>query len=505
MPKDDKDGENHKDSPNAKRVGPYEKVSLATSKKLLEKLTLEFEKTKSFRKALETVSELEEAKQAVESTAEVVIRPRDFLELFSTEADLDGGFTDVSYFVRSSDRNADVQVFWRDLSRRSPDAEEGQPAREELCSIPVFELRKFVAGRARVFEWNPESRQWQSRRASEIQAGMTLLVPTDCGGYSDSLGWTGVATDRPSELPVLRPPADAFDADALSSAMSWLPLKDHLEDVRAEAEYLTEPLLDDDAIRQAITIAAYWHDVGKALDRWQQSALNTTSTEREKLQQALSDTQIAEHHPLLTTWETNWEPPDTNTLWAKFPNIRYTILNSGLDQQQQRRLLQRLSVSFQPGLRHEAASALAAWTAWQSGDQTLSALAVYLIACHHGKVRTMMRRTRRGNQVFGLVNSDHLQKIDDGFAFSHDLSFDCTQLGGSGVWDESQLTFTLSSPSWTQVIAELLQVPAATTGAMISTREPSGLGPIKLAYYEAIICAADIRASSQPGKGQHDA
>ena len=197
MPKDDKDRENHKNSPNAKRVGPYDKSELQSSSKLIQQLAKLQSDGTEFKDALAKVSQTDTARAAVEVKIDSLIRPRDFLELFGTEPDLAGGFTDVSYFVRSSDRNADVQVFWREVDG-VPSSDEGQPKRDELCNVPVYELQRFVGGRCRAFEWDTETGRWESRSRSQARPGMTLLFDRASGGYRDDIGWTGNARDKPS-------------------------------------------------------------------------------------------------------------------------------------------------------------------------------------------------------------------------------------------------------------------------------------------------------------------
>ena len=60
-------------------------------------------------------------------------------------------------------------------------------------------------------------------------------------------------------------------------------------------------------------------------------------------------------------------------------------------------------VQFRPGLRHEMASALAMWRRYRDGAAAYPALAVYLAATHHGKVRTVLRSTNgEGDDVFGV-------------------------------------------------------------------------------------------------------
>src|SRR5207237_3236033 len=89
--------------------------------------------------------------------------------------------------------------------------------------------------------------------------------------------------------------------------------------------------------------------------------------------------------------------------WAKFPDVREMPGRDRLTTERWSDLQRALYVRFRPGFRHEAISALAAWEAWQQGDDSqLTGLAVYLIASHHGKVRTVLRATGRRDAVFGV-------------------------------------------------------------------------------------------------------
>ena len=149
MPKAD-DSNKGDASPNAKRVGPYEKRALDAAKKLLEAVIAKQTGELAYRDALDAVLATKESQDTMRIEPEVVIRPDDFFELFSTEPDLAGGFTNVSQFVRDQDRNVDVHVFWRDFDpAKVKQPNESAPVREELCSVPFFEFRQFV-GNARV-------------------------------------------------------------------------------------------------------------------------------------------------------------------------------------------------------------------------------------------------------------------------------------------------------------------------------------------------------------------
>ncbi len=502
-PKEDKDRENHKDSPNAKRIGPYEKTALKIAEDLIRQVVQRQQNGVAYRTALEEVSRSEKARKAIEVVPDVVIRPNDFFELFGTEADMSGGFTDVSQFVRSADRNVDLQVFWRELKNSSPAADESWPLRVELCSLPVYELRRLVGGKFPAYEWNPESRAWESRRSKEIQPGMTLLLPLTNGCYSDQLGWTGLRTNRPSVMMDEGVAAESAEADCDSLGRDWVSLFDHLADAKAEAALLANNLSLQEACANALAIAARRHDWGKSVGRWQEAAIKSIKAVRAKIETAIEYEELPEVLELLEAWLLRWTKAPSNENWAKFPNIRDAIRDSGLELKKRILLGKTLVAAFRPEMRHEAASALAAWDQWRSGDNELSALAVYLIACHHGKVRTVMRKTRGSSEAFGLSGSDRVQPVNDELNSERLLNFDCCRFGASGSWNDTKTVFEMSSPSWIQMVHELLGsefgVPQTGSG-VIPDGEPKSLGPIVLSYLEALICVADIRASQKPGR-----
>lgn len=113
MPGKSEEKDNEKGAPNEKRVGPYLQTDLDLAHKLLAAVEAGLADGKGYREALDAVLATAESRTALEVEYEAVIRPHDFLELFETEPDLAGGFTDVSRYIRNQDRNVDAHVFWR--------------------------------------------------------------------------------------------------------------------------------------------------------------------------------------------------------------------------------------------------------------------------------------------------------------------------------------------------------------------------------------------------------
>lgn len=446
-----------------------------------------------------------------------VIRQHDLHGLFSNERDLAGGFTDISHFVRNRERNPDVQVYWR-YFKNIPSDKISRPRHDELCAVRFYDLQKFLEPKGAAWEWNSEKGAdekggWDRRSNRDIRPGMTLLLSVDQGGYSEEYGWTGNSRDKPTPVKFEfdGEPNESLNDDQPSQT-DWLLLSAHLRDAEAEAKKIIEALakeLGDDflAIGQSVIRAAWWHDTGKTYPKWQEAVKDFCRKISEEAEKYLVQNPNGEKAAFVEKFLNKVKPlAFEQEPWAKFPDLK-DDLNEALKKREissetKKDIAKNLTAQFRPNMRHEAASALAAWQEWQSGKKDWTALAVYLVACHHGKVRTVLRSTGKGDDVFGIRQADALPVLPNWTEAETKLNIEPRTIGATGEWDGD--VFKVAAPSWIGMIAELLgpELPDDPNPCdVIPAHEPRNLGAFRLAYLEALIRAADVKASREPGKG----
>jgi CRISPR-associated endonuclease/helicase Cas3 len=142
---------------------------------------------------------------------------------------------------------------------------------------------------------------------------------------------------------------------------------------------------------------------------------------------------------------------------------------------------------------------------WRAAAEGWTALAVYLVAAHHGKVRTVLRsRKSAAANVFGIREGDKLPPLEGWIDAENPLNIACRVFGAPGDWNEDESGFRSASSSWVGMVAEILG-PEVTGDPSpcdaVPMGEPRHLGPFRLAYLEALAVAADVRASRKPGSG----
>ena len=263
-----------------------------------------------------------------------VIRKKDLLSLFDTTPDLGGADLDVSLYVRSADETS-AHVFWRTIEKGKI-SDQPAPTRDELCPVPLSELRKWVKKNS-AWRWDHVEGRWQTIQASALVGGMVVMLDAAKGGYSSERGWTGKKAKK-GEIELLQQtpiPEEGLSDDPAASFHQgqWQTVAEHTDLVVEHLAHLARTLdVDPDTLR-LLNEVARWHDAGKAHQVFQQAFLAAG--------------------------------PPRQDVWAKAAG--------------------RVARYARPGFRHELASALALLT--MGADD----LVAYLAAAHHGKVRMSIR------------------------------------------------------------------------------------------------------------------
>ena len=391
-------------------------------------------------------SDIERLGDAMSDTDHLtVIRRRDVEGLFDTTPDLSGGYLDVSQYVRGIDER-NVSVFWRDVSKDGIGKDVVKPAHSEIVNVPldtkgVHDYLNLRGANRKAWRWDFLDGQWVEIWANEIHPGMRLMLDAAQGGYSSETGWNvsnletvDVVKDRGGESE----DGQGLDPNSISQGR-WVTLSEHSRHVEREVDKVLEAAsdwIDDPDIRKAVKVAALHHDVGKAHCVFQQALRKEGDN-------------LPEEGVLLAKSKGNGRPTRRH-------------------------------------FRHELGSALAVLEHADGLESRYRDLAAYLAAAHHGKIRLGIRslpgRRRDGykdsNPDAGYLlgyktdDTERLPSVDLGEGVSIGetaLDMSIAQIGLDGEGRRSWLERSLGLLEW--------------------------LGPFRLAYLEAIVRAADMRAS----------
>lgn len=275
---------------------------------------------------------------------------------------------------------------------------------------------------------------WASRPGNQVPPGATVILNAADGGYTPELGWDGKSKRRidPIVVPIAQSDPEAYGSENQGNRPE--ELLPHLEATRRHAEALGDAL-GLERRRDAVVSAAALHDIGKAFPPFQ-----------EMIREALRDAEV------------DVDTGDGGPVWAK----------SGVGGGRHCRRY----------LRHELVSALALRSLGNEPNLADRALVTYLVAAHHGRVRVSIRpapdehQDKAGERLFalGVIDGETLPSVQTplGTLPDAELSLGCMALGAEDSW----------------------------TREALALRDSPELGPLRLAYLEAIVRIADWRASS---------
>lgn len=421
-----------------------------------------------------------------------VLRRRDIDDLFDTTPDLTGTDLDVSRYIRSGDER-DARVFWRDLPQGSKFDKNTVPPvrREELCPVPIVALRAFLKEPTKTaFVLDYVTGEWRKADPLRIVPSMNVLLPRDAGGYDSLIGWHPKSTQPVPVVPVDAQELDAAAKLALASESegddrlseaAWKTIATHGRETGELAREMGASLHLPERLLHVLHLAGRWHDAGKAHETFQ---LAMTSDAR------ANAPAIAKRGDLAKAPAHAWRRP----AYPNRPGFRHELASTlGLLELLRQaapnheallgphlELFELLGTSPEVVManlddRHPLAQEIAALSATEFN------LLLWLVCTHHGKVRCRWTSTPHDQDaghggIFGIVDGDVLP--------SFPLS---TENGTAEPLPELRLSLAASAmgistqygAGWGERVAALLDE----------------FGPFVLAYLEAILRAADARAS----------
>lgn len=424
---------------------------------------------------------------------------REVDDLFDTTPDLTGADLDVSRYIRSGDER-DCTVAWVVVPSGSSFAvppPEVQPVREALCPVPFLNAQAWLCGDKgerlldgkKAWVWDFLDGRWRGARRADLLPGRLVLVDCQTGGYDPLLGFDPTARGGVREVvsdlgPSAQDLADASqDAEALSES-AWKTIATHGFEAEREAIRIADAIGLSVRHRRALALAARWHDLGKSHPAFQGSMRADERPQRSDLAKAPGK-----------AWSRAalYQDPATGDRRRGFRHelasalALFSVLEARQPDHPALRgpwgeILEAVAPSTGSALATREL-APAEQELLSIGDEGLFDLVAYLVASHHGKVRTSLHsapadqdypaRDGRGLPVRGVREGDVLPS---------------TVLDSAGppipalVLTLEPAAFGLSERtgrSWTDRVSGLL----ATEGAFV------------LAYLEACLRAADVRAS----------
>lgn len=380
-------------------------------------------------------------------------------DVFDTDPDLSGGHIDVSAFIRARDRDLDVYVLWRHIGE-SLDVQP-PPHPDEICAVPIYELTRALRG-ARGFRLAFGKKRrcrhaWEEVAIAEgrVQAGDTLMLDLDAGCYLEERGWLG-AGDGAKQKP------STYVAGHKGRRV-WLNVTSGLVVAEVDDRILGYAGRD----RDPRSFIRRWMTLDEHLDAAQRHA--------EEIAADLVSDAMKKRLALAARWHDVGKalerPREDGDLRRPFQDMlrKAGAPEGGRPADGEFYAKSNHRGRSSAGFRHEVASALAYLEVEPNPDD----LVAYLILSHHGKVRLLpepwdedVMNDANGVRPGDRVSSEGLKRVA---VVAEPVRCDPVKLMAAKSW-----------PSWQQRVVRLLDEH----------------GVFELAYLEALLRAADWRASA---------
>lgn len=423
-------------------------------------------------------------------------------ELFDTAADLSGADVDISRFIRSGDER-DLSVFWAAIARGEVPAPSLRPDRDALCAVPFLDAREWLCGKEtkdrraprlaagrRAWVWDYLAGAWRFAQRRDLFPGQTVLVASDTGGYDERLGWTPDNRTPVRAVDAVAPRAEdqadaSEDDESLSAIPAWQTIATHGAQVGREATSAAHGI--GEGYQRIVHLAGRWHDAGKALPPFQRSISAGDRPARGDLAKAppaawLPPRRMYPDPPAAPRRGFRHELASTLALFDVL--VRHAPDHPAL---------------LGPWRELLAATGAPAAAASPSGvDPTpierevisLGAddfdLLAYLVCAHHGKVRVAWHASPAdqdaGDSVLRLRGVRDGEILPAMVLMAEDGSYQALPPRRLRLDAASAGLNPVTGRGWTERVLGLLRVH----------------GPFALAYLEALLRAADRRASSAP-------
>lgn len=423
-------------------------------------------------------------------------------ELFDTTPDLSGADIDISRFIRSGEER-DLSVFWAEITKGQEPDPELRPSREALCSLPFLRAREWLCGKEttqskaphlkqgmRAWIWDWMDGKWHTAERRDLYPGQTVLVAAECGGYNRETGWNPdskpalplvcTASPSPDEL------ADASQDDESLSAYPWKTIATHGRETGALARRIALNL--DKELADLLDLGGRWHDAGKVFPAFNGS-IKADFPQRPQC------------HELAKAPAGAWlrgrafypMPDGTHRPGFRHELISVLALFSILQRHDPdhpallgpwRELFRKMDAESSEPVGHgESPSALEQEILKLDGEQF--DLLAYLVCAHHGKLRLAWHAAP--SEQAANTGKPRLRGVEEGDAVP------AVRLCDAGGTPHSLPAFRASiklaatglgsefGPGWTGRVLKLLKRH----------------GPFALAWMEALLRAADQRASRE--------